>query len=273
LTGVIAISAGADHNCALLSDGTVRCWGNNYWGDLGNGTSTGPETCQSGWPCSTVPVTVSGLAGVVAISAGSEETCALLADGTVQCWGLVNAVSTGPVTCQNGACATTPVAVPGLSEVTALARMCALLSDGTVECWPQCGETQCAATPVAVPGLSGVTAIASGIEVMCALLSGGTVECWGDNSYGELGDGTTTGPETCANAPCSTSPVVVSGLRGAVAVAAGGDDVCAVLADGTVECWGANESGQLGDGTSTGPETTCLGATTCSSTPVAVVGL
>jgi alpha-tubulin suppressor-like RCC1 family protein len=257
LSGVTAISAGGSQVCALLSDGTVRCWGDNYYAELGNGTSTGPETCQSGWPCSTTPVVVSGLSGVVAISAGNDETCALLAGGTVQCWGAVEVLPRGSDSCQNGACATTPVAVPGLNgEVTAISGTCALMSGGTVECWSQCDGTPCSTVPVAIPGLSGVTAISGS----CALISDGNVKCWGDSLQIAVEDG----------GPFST---VESGLRCAVSVSAGGSSGCAVISDGTVECWGNNGSGQLGDGTSSGPDDECLVGAACAGTAVVVVGL
>ncbi len=71
----------------------------------------------------------------------------------------------------------------------------------------------CSTTPVAVSGLTGATAISAGYARACARLSGGTVTCWGVNDYGALGDGTTTGPQTCyGGAPCSTTPVEVSSL-------------------------------------------------------------
>jgi alpha-tubulin suppressor-like RCC1 family protein len=102
------------------------------------------------------------------------------------------------------------------------------------------------ATPVAVAGLTGATAISGS----CALLAAGTVQCWGWNESGQLGDGTTTGPESCADASaCSTTPVAVSGLTGVTSVSAGGETACVLLAAGTVQCWGDNTLGQLGNGT------------------------
>src|SRR5205085_2864247 len=99
----------------------------------------------------------------------------------------------------------------------------------------------------------------------------GSAQCWGANAFGQLGDGTMTGPETCNATPCSTVPVVVTGLTTAVAIRARGNHSCALLADGSAQCWGANAFGQLGDGTMTGPET--CNATPCSTVPVVVTGL
>jgi alpha-tubulin suppressor-like RCC1 family protein len=105
-----------------------------------------------------------------------------------------------------------------------------------------------------VTGLSGVTVISAGTDLACALLSGGTVECWGDNTFGELGNGTTGG--------YSSTPVAVTGLSGVTAISAGFRSACALLCGGTVECWGANFYGELGNG-----------STTSSSVPVSVGGL
>ena len=192
----------------------------------------------------------------------------------------------GPSSCSesgtSSGCALTPVAVSNLSGVKAIAaggsNTCALLSGGTVECWGSGnygelgnGTTTTSSTPVVVSNLSGATAISVGETHACAVVSGGAVECWGDNQYGELGDGTSTGPSTCSSEPCSTTPVAVSGLSGATAVAAGDYHDCALISGGTVQCWGSNDDGQLGDGTSAGPSTCDYLA--CATTPVAVSGL
>src|SRR5580700_3923872 len=184
----------------------------------------------------------------LAVSVGEESACALLSGGTVECWGYNGAPST----------ALKPVEVSGLSGATAISvgqrSACALLSGGTVECWGNNaygelgnGTTTNSSTPVAVSGLTGATAISVGGLSACALLSGGTVECWGYNQYGELGDGTTTGPATCSGSACSVTPVAVSGLTGVTAASVGVLSACALLPGGTVECWGYNASGELGN--------------------------
>lgn len=120
------------------------------------------------------------------------------------------------------------------------------------------------------------TAVAAGWYHTCAVLSSGGADCWGDNERGDLGDGSLTGPEICGEFRCSTVPVPVSGIADATAIAAGPAESCAVLAVGEVDCWGSNEEGQLGDGTSSGPEVCETRSKTdvgCSAKPVPASGI
>ena len=247
LTGATAITAGRFHTCALLAAGTVECWGDNGAGELGTGTaSAGP----------TLPVVSPSLSGVIAIAAGPRFTCAVVAGGSVDCWGEQELA--------NGTTSTvlSPTAVPGVTGATAIAAggdtsggyACALLSAGTVECW---GAIASSSTPVAVPGLTGVTAIASGTGHMCALISDGTVDCWGTNEWGQLGNG-----QMSSAGVLTAKPAKVLDLKGAVGVAAGGSHSCAALQDGTARCWGVNGGGELGDGSAD-----------ASAIPVVVSGL
>ena len=247
-SGVRAISAGSYHACAVTASGGAKCWGDNYWGQLGDGTTDWSKT----------PVDVSGLAsGVSDITAGESHTCALTASGGVKCWGDNDYGQLG-----NGTTAgsSTPVDVTGLtSGVSAveanigLGYTCALTVVGGVKCWGY-HVGQNSLTSVDVSGLtSGVSAISTGVSHACAIISGGA-RCWGSNGDGQLGDGTTES---------SNVPVEVSGLSSGVsAIAAGRSHSCAVTASGGLKCWGLNNRGQLGNGTAAG-----------SLTPVGVIGL
>jgi alpha-tubulin suppressor-like RCC1 family protein len=242
ISDAVYVGAGIAHTCALIADGTVRCWGDNDDGQLGDGTLYQRDA----------PVTVAGIPGAASLDVLGAHTCALIADGTVRCWGRNEhgQVGDGTVTTPHPL----PTTVVGLSGVAALGgggwHTCALLANGTVTCWGfnysgELGTTTSSNNnplPLPVPGVSGVVDIAQGAvgQSTCVLLADGTVRCWGDNTYGELGDGTLAQ---------STTPVTPIGITGAVAISTSGYHACVTLADGTARCWGSGMWGELGDGT------------------------
>ncbi len=237
------IAAGAWHACALLADTTLRCWGDNEGGQLGDNTIEDRFT----------PTPVLGLSGVVHMDTGSSHTCAALDDGSAYCWGWNDEGSLGD---DSGAEQHSPVRVLQVEDAVEVGagqvHSCVLLADGRVRCWGnnyfgQLGDGTETHSTVAtwVVGLQDAVAITSGTYHNCALRQGGTVVCWGANGSGRLGNG--------SEEP-SSSPVQVTGLTDVVQVDAGGSHTCALSSNGALWCWGANAWGQLGNGTWTDSE-------------------
>jgi alpha-tubulin suppressor-like RCC1 family protein len=247
------VALGDAHSCALLVDGSVWCWGANASGQLGDGTTVSRAQ----------PSPVVALDDAVAVTAGGAFSCALHADGSVACWGS-NATGQLGGGAAGDADALTPVAIDAavLHDVRLLAasdrHVCAATTSGSVMCWGSNAQgelgdgtlvdrpTPVAAIILGAPGALGATApiatLAAGVGHTC-LLAGGQVSCWGTNLLGELGDGN--------NLSVRPSAGLVPVLAAVSDLAAAGHHTCARLDDGTAWCWGANQSGQLGDGTTT----------------------
>ena len=251
-TRVVSVaSSGEESSCAVLSNGTVNCWGLNLYGELGNGTETPSD----------LPVVARGVTDAVSVTSdyaeyGQSAFCALLSTGGVDCWGYGEYGELG----NGGFGSEVPVAVTGLTDAVSVTSggtysFCALLSTGGVDCWGygQDGELGNGTTggdsavPVAVSGITNAASLIggdsniAGPSVYCAVLTTGSVDCWGENGSGELGDGNTTSSDV---------PVAVTGLTDAISVSDDGyQALCALLTTGSVECWGDNQNGESGNGT------------------------
>jgi len=257
---VVSVVCGDSHSVALTAAGRVYAWGYNYYGQLGNGLNT----------TSTLPVAVSALASetVVAVAAGANFSLALTDDGKVYAWGSNSYGELGIGTTANS---NAPVEVSALAgkHVVAISAgggfALALTGDGAVYAWGknllgQLGNgtnVGTVTTPAQVTGFSDrpVVAISCGEMHSLALTADGAVYAWGSNSYGQLGNGTTT---------ASNRPVEVTALsgQGVSALQAGAYHSLALSESGTVYAWGFNDNGQLGDGSQSG-----------RLTPVAIDGL
>ncbi len=225
LREVVEVAAGADYGLALLKNGTVVAWGENVYGTLGDGTTSGPETCGSGSeasPCSRVPVHVSGLSDVKAIAAGAFHALALLDNGSVMAWGENEFGELGDDT-------DTASSVPQ--------PVCAI-----------------GARPPCKHRLERVKSISPGDAVSFALLENGTVAGWGWSGAGSLGDIKGDGPEKCQGVfewRCSRVPLLVKNVSKVRTLAQGErtESGLVELEKGNLETWGSNFGGVLGNGT------------------------
>jgi alpha-tubulin suppressor-like RCC1 family protein len=260
---------GDEFSCAVMaSDGSIWCWGDNIWGELGNGTSGGSAP---------FPVQALALTGATAIGGGESFMCSL-ALGGVYCWGEDTNGQLGNGTLPSNGMVTRPGSVFGLGGGTTPLMVaggafhaCAVVAGGTVYCWGWNSDGQLGTTAVpigsngtsavAVQGLpTGAKAVAPGGYHTCAVLTNGSVWCWGRESPGQLGNGATMAPNGDA---FTATPVQVIGLPAGVpatAVSAALYQTCALLANGSVWCWGQGNFGELGNSSSN------------SSTPLEVVG-
>lgn len=253
----VPLATGGDHTCAIVTGGALKCWGKGTSGQLGNNSIVN----------SSVPVQVTGLtSGVVAVTAGYAHTCALTSAGGVKCWGRNNLGQLGNLSTAD---AYTPVDVYGLSSgVAAISagnqHTCALTTGGGVKCWGRNeevgllgnGSTVNSASPVDVTGLSsGVVSLNAGYMHTCVVTTAGAIKCWGSNIYGVLGNG-------MSSPSAISTPYATSLTSGMLATSQGTYRTCALSAAGGLKCWGSNEDGMLGNG-----------STVSSLTPVQVTGL
>jgi len=234
-----ALDGGSAHTVGLKPDGTVWAWGNNRYGQIGDGSAS--------WSNRLSPVQVIGLSGVVKIAVSAYHSLALKSDGTVWAWGANWSGQLGDGTTVES---NTPVQVAGLTDVIAISSVgyhsVALKADGTVWGWGegsagQLGDgtyTSRRLSPVQASGLSSVVAISAGYWHTMALKSDGTVWTWGSNQSGQIG----------IAGGYRKTPVQVTSLSSVIAIVAGVYHSMALLSDGTVWSWGWNYFGQVGTG-------------------------
>ncbi|MFH1434656.1 MAG: hypothetical protein ABIJ56_02960 [Pseudomonadota bacterium] len=247
MVNVVDVGMGGYHGCAVLDGGKLKCWGRNHSYQIGDGSSMDRFA----------PVEITGIGSLAeTVSGGDSHTCAVLDTGGVQCWGSNSDGQLGDSSTTSKALPTDVTGLPSAVQEVSLGAFhsCVLLETGGVMCWGRNedgqvgnGGTDDELVPVFVTGLgTGASAITAGRYHTCALVSG-SVKCWGRNTYGQLGDGTTEG---------KLMPVDVTGLGGTVtAMAAGMNHTCALLSTGGMQCWGLNNSGQLGNGSGGWEET------------------
>jgi alpha-tubulin suppressor-like RCC1 family protein len=244
-----SVSVGWVHACGVTTQGAAYCWGDNYVGTLGDGSDARTRSISS-----TSPVRVAGGLTFRTVSAGAFHTCGVTTSGAAYCWGAGGLLGDGL-----GVASPVPLPVAGglvfgtLS--TSITHTCGVTTSGAAYCW---GEGNSAPVRVA----SGLTfaSVSAGGDHNCGLTTKGVAYCWGMNTLGELGTGTSTGPEQCDYGngyffACSTTPVAVAGGLTFAILSTGYSHTCGVTLSGAAYCWGNNVHGLLGDGTSpTGPE-------------------
>jgi alpha-tubulin suppressor-like RCC1 family protein len=232
--GAIDFAVGADHGCALLANGRLRCWGANSDGELGDGT-------HNAAPFATAEP---ALDDVRSVAVGVHFTCARQKSGIVTCWGRNDHAQLADGTTTSKSVPTVSPSLVGIGSF-ALGRDdgVAIDADGALTLWG--GPTSASPLKLQPPPLTvlaptpKVVQVAVSVTHACALLDDGTVRCWGTNDEGELGDGTDVSRAT---------PEPVVGLQRVVQISVGRGTSCARIADGTARCWGHDHYGQLGDG-------------------------
>ena len=252
----VQLAAGRNHTCARMSDGTVWCWGYNGYLELGVGGGTFADPTQVTLP-----------AAATSISAAGNTSCARTATQLL-CWGRNNKgqLGIGSTKASGGVAPTALPVVPGTFDAVSVAggfeHTCAASAAGEVWCWGEAGRLQLGnavnstvdqSSPVRTDALGdSALSVSAGDEFSCARITGGTAWCWGDNQYGQLGRGSTSPASSAA-------PTAVAGTGTVSVLSAGGFHACAVTGVGALRCWGRNDKGQLG-----------VGSTSDAYTPAAV---
>jgi alpha-tubulin suppressor-like RCC1 family protein len=270
-----AVVAATYHSCGLTTGGAAYCWGDNAAGQLGVGRTV------SG---SAIPIAVAEDLSFATITAAGEETCGVTTGGAAYCWGTPLTAIEGSDTTWTPAPFASGLAFKAIS--LGLDPSCGLTADGAAYCWGSNGFGQLgdslreydSAVPVPVAGGLAFSTISVGPLSACGVTTAGAGQCWGLTNSGQLGIGADTGSSPAGAAgfscvSCRAWPVPVVGGLTFQTINRVGLAACGLTTDGSAYCWGSNNNGQLGTGTTTGPET-CGGDTpqACSTRPVPVTG-
>ena len=254
----VEVAVGGEHACAIMNDGSVRCWGRNDVGQVGRGTvciyGSFADGCNGnfGITASSTVLLPNDL-NATSISAGISHTCALMENGAVYCWGSNSNLQNGDGTSDDlatPAIASLPVGRYAVSLGVGNTHSCAVLDNGSAICWGansfgQLGDGSAGADAtyqfVQLPAGRSIVEIRGGGAHTCVLLDAGDVACWGRNTHGQLGDGTTIGKIT---------PLIITlpGTLSATSIALGNLHSCALFDSGEIACWGSNQNGLIGGG-------------------------
>jgi len=237
---VLQITVRDSHSCGILNNNTLKCWGYNGWGQLGDGTTvnrSSPETIDSG-------------TGYQRVSAGYHHVCGITSSSALKCWGRNNSGQLGDGTT---IMRTTPISIDGSTSYQRVSSgyyyTCGITTSGVLKCWGDNasgqlgdGTTVNKTSPSVIDSGTGYHLVVVGDYHSCGITTSYTLNCWGYNGYGQLGDGTTI---------LQSSPAVIDNGINYLRVAAGGRYTCGITTTNTLKCWGRNSFNNLGEGTST----------------------
>ncbi|MBU6375573.1 MAG: putative Ig domain-containing protein [Bdellovibrionales bacterium] len=244
-TSFISVQAGGAFSCGITSSGAVKCWGNNKYGQLGQGV----QTQKVG------PTLIDGGAGYSQLSAGRYHTCAISSSGSLKCWGTNTYGQLGDGSTQQR---TSPVLVDAATNYRSIAvgksHTCGITSANILKCWGYNGSGQLGdgsrtnrTIPVIIDRGTSYQSIATSFdgEHTCGITSTNILKCWGYNHFGQVGNGKsgTSGPTKLAHEP---SPVLIDSGTSYSAVGTGQDHTCGITTQNVLKCWGSNSDGQLG---------------------------
>ncbi len=251
--GYASVTGGQIHSCALTTSGLAYCWGSNGGGRLGD-----PAVGFS-----PVPRATTGSLLFRSLSAGGSHTCGVTMDDLPFCWGANGGGQLGVrdavASCGIQACAPVPVRVAGELLVSVIAsglgHSCAVTTDEVSYCWGtnadgQLGNGTLGSTPLPVLVQSNLrfVRVGAGGSHSCGLTRDGSIYCWGADDRGQLGTGDREGPCAVTGAPCAMTPVRTESPFVFVSLTVGLDHACGITRDLDAYCWGANRSGQVGNG-------------------------